>query len=1446
MIDRLLGVLGDLPFPVTAEEVCDAIWLARHLPPGRLACVGPVGPAGPLGLQGSASHGPPTEPEWPVPDADATSACHMFTGQVREELSGPAALAYQPAAKVAATSKATVTTAGMPAVSALPGIREINRALRPFRRRYESPVNPTVDEVATAAAIADSGLWYPQLRPGMQRWLNLTLIVDDSESMVVWQQTISELRVLLERLGAFRDLRTWRFDGDLTKGRFPQLRGESGQQVQHRQLLQPGGRQLILLISDCVGAAWTFGSLARLLEELSGTALVAVLQPLPQWLWARCRPPFTPVEFHAAETGLAGRRVTAVARDPADAMATGTAIPVLELEPEARWLAPWASLLAQSGSAPGVALFTRAMTGPDAFVAADNRESASAPDEPSAFDRLLSFRAASSPTAYELAGYLAAAPLSLPVMRLVQVAMLPKSRPAHLAEIFLGGLLRRADSDAARQHSSGYDFYDGVRDLLIAGLSRADTMRVLRETLRFVSARLGSPTDFPALLADADKIADLGPPFARVAYTALRALGGRYADVAAKLEVQLNEDHQGLPRPSGASESAVPAPVPVPASAPPNALESKAELGNSENGGRGPRVSQVGSPSHILGGDVTYPSPGPRTGHEQEEQPRVFHGVPRRNPNFTGRNELLDELRGDLSRNLTALLPEALHGLGGVGKTQLAIEFAHRFAADYELVWWIKAEELSLVRASLVDLAHELGITPAGDTGTTVRAVLDALRQGRPYRRWLLVYDNADDPDELQQYLPEMCGHVLVTSRNRKWRSAAKTIHVDVFSRQESIDLIRLREPKISMDAAARLADRLGDLPLAIEQAAAWQGETGMSVDTYLELFEKAHERLLAENLPPDYPNSVAVTWRVGFEQLMTVSPAAAQLLQLSAFFGPEPISIHVLAAGQHVADLPTELAAAMQDTFLLHTGIRDIGRYALASADSVDESLQVHPLVQLVLRDRIPPQEQEHQRALVHQLLAAANPSDPDNRENWPRLAEINLHIVRSVGMIEGKGDNVRQVIVDQIRYLYVRGDYESSRSLGESTMLVWWDMYDPNDALTLMACRQLGNSWRALGMTDVARAYNKDTLDRTRRVFGEDDQRSLEAANSYGADLRIDGELQAARELDEENLERHKRVLGPEKRATLRCENNLAVDMRLGGDFKDALDLDQDIYQRRLNTLGAADQETLFSRCMVARDLRGCGQYREALDLYDRVLAQFSDLLGHDHQDVLNARLSYGVTLQRAGQYARARAEVEEVLADFRGRFGADHPGSVAAMTILAGPLRQLGDIEGARRLAEQALALARRVHGSDHVFTLPYANNLAIALRSAGQLAEALRLDEETFHGFKEGLGEDHVFTLSSAANYAHSLYLSGSFAAAKALSMDTLERSIRVRGEDNPLTQLCACNLAIDLRQAGEVAEADELVSHAVERLSALLGPESPEKDAAATGKRHNFDIEPPQL
>ena len=847
---------------------------------------------------------------------------------------------------------------------------------------------------------------------------------------------------------------------------------------------------------------------------------------------------------------------------------------------------------------------------------------------------------------------------------------------------------------------------------------------------------------------------------------------------------------------------------------------------------------------------------GQTTALAEGAAPALWGTVPQQNKNFTGRRDLLAELGRYIGDQPGTHVPLALYGLGGVGKTQLAIEFAHRFSTNYDLVWWIHAEEIFLVRASLVELAAELEVAISQDAEQSVHKALEALRLGRPYERWLLIYDNASSPQEMQKYLPVLStGHIIITSRNQEWQSIAITIHIDVFSRKESIELIRRIEPSISTNDADQLAERLGDLPLAIYQAAAWQSQTGMSVHSYLELFEEENARLLSVGMPVDYPIPVAATWRLTFDQLMTESPAAAELLQLCAFFGPEPIPIRIFSIGQHVPGLPAALASVTRDALELYSAIRNIGRYALATINAHDESLQIHPLVQAVLRDRVPPSQQENQQNIVRQLLATANPGNPDDFENWEWLAKINGHVMPSAKIIlKGQEDNVRVMILDQIRYLYVRGDYESSHALADNTVGTWQQIHGVNDALTLIARDHLGNSLRALGMTGMARVLDQETLDRSRSIFGADNERTLVAARSYSADLRINGDYREARALDLDNLERHKQVFGPDARMTLRCASDLAVDMRLSGDFQNALILDRDIVERRLPTLGPANHETLFAQCMVARDLRGCGLYREALELYDQVLGGLRALLGDDHQDVLNIRLSHGVTLQRVGQYGPARAEIEDVLNNFRRRFGEEHLGAISAMTVLASPLRLLGEVDKAHALADQALTLARRVHGADHVFSLLYANNLAVALRAVGHHDRALQMDEETFHAMRNAFGADHVFALASEGNLAHSIYLAGDFERAKVVSRDTLERSIRARGQDHPLTQACALALAIDLRAAqgtdssdpDALSEAERLTRDAIEHFTELVGADNPVTLASSEGKRLEFDIEPPQF
>ena len=270
--------------------------------------------------------------------------------------------------------------------------------------------------------------------------------------------------------------------------------------------------------------------------------------------------------------------------------------------------------------------------------------------------------------------------------------------------------------------------------------------------------------------------------------------------------------------------------------------------------------------------------------------PRVWN-IPARNPEFTGRDQLLVTLRQLLVGSDRAVV-QALHGIGGVGKTQLAAEYAWRFAGAYELAWWVDAEQAGLIGDQFAAFGAAVGcVEPGAPTEAVREAVLGELRDRA---EWLLIFDNAQAPGDIAGWLPGG-GHVLITSRQHRWAQIAAPVEVDVLARDESVALLTGRVSGLAGADAARLAAALGDLPLALAQAGEYLAETGMDAAEYRELLRTRAKEILDQGRPASYPMSLAAATSLAADKLARDDPAAAELAGLCAFLAPEPVPVDLL-----------------------------------------------------------------------------------------------------------------------------------------------------------------------------------------------------------------------------------------------------------------------------------------------------------------------------------------------------------------------------------------------------------------------------------------------------------------------------------------------------------------------------------------------------------------------
>jgi Tetratricopeptide repeat/NB-ARC domain len=838
--------------------------------------------------------------------------------------------------------------------------------------------------------------------------------------------------------------------------------------------------------------------------------------------------------------------------------------------------------------------------------------------------------------------------------------------------------------------------------------------------------------------------------------------------------------------------------------------------------------------------------------------------IPPRNLHFTGRAAELSRI----SENLSSRQPpnvQVIFGMGGIGKTEIATEYVYRNIDRYEIIWWVRAERHDQIRDALVKLAQrlELGQATSDSHDRTITDVLETLQSpARP--SWLLVYDDADNLLDLQEYLPACRpgGHILIASRQLNWPGyiVADAIEVPQFTPEEAISYLRQRVVRLALrnsweqlteeedtrrsQEARRLAEGLGHLPIALHHAAANLGESGESVDEYLIRFAgNAHVLLSGQPGDSRFAGYASRTWATS---LTTLTPDAEHLFNLCAFFSPEPIAAGLFLQDVTSVDNPPGLAEFLSSQHRFRAAASLLHRTSLVKVDGVRDLIQMHRVLQAAARGQLKQDRLEAfyaYRSAVDALLANSNPGNPDNRANDMAYDLSLQHLVSDPTFLNTDNPALRALIVDQVRRLHLRGMYVEAVHFGQEARRVWGERLGGDNLQLLAVAVEV-----AVAMYVGGRAADAHELIRQIRPLlqayssGDGLKVLLLCENFYAEDLRSRAEFREALELDLSILPKYEMAFGVDNERTLNVRSNTAIDYRHLGQFGDALDTDRRTLEGRRRVLGPRDPVTLYSASAVGRDLRDLGRYQESLDMARWVVNAFEAIGGPEHVHWLNACQQFATALHRAGHYWGALQEREHVLQRYREFLGVDHEYTLCAAAGFINDRLAIGDFAAAEELAHETRNLCREFSRSEDLHCAILLN-LGSVLRVSQRPAEALPYDTQARSELRRLYGDLHPFTLSASINYAADLAACGRLGKALQVGHETLNRCRRSLGDNHPDTLMAAANLSMDEAAVGDEIGAGQLLTEVLERYEQTLTLEHPVARAAARRNRLIAEIEP---
>ena len=750
-----------------------------------------------------------------------------------------------------------------------------------------------------------------------------------------------------------------------------------------------------------------------------------------------------------------------------------------------------------------------------------------------------------------------------------------------------------------------------------------------------------------------------------------------------------------------------------------------------------------------------------------------------RNRNFTGRTELLEALRTKLMHGRPAVLTQAISGLGGVGKTELAVEYAYQNASDYELVWWVRAEEPALLATDFAGLAEYLDLSEK-DVLDQREAITAARRWFESHDRWLLVFDNAEELGDLLPYLPRTgSGNVLITSRNPIWRGPADAFAVPQFDRIESLDFMVKMVGHAEVRDLETLADSLGHLPLALDQAASYIQAADIDVTEYLSLFERYRLDLLKRWFPTtNYPATVATTWEISLTKVRAINPASADLLNILAFLGAESIPKTLLTV--EGSGTPEILKRVPLDPLSLNDALLALQRYSLLTRQS-GGGYSIHRLVQAVIRDRLSIEDRALWLRAAAWLVDSRFHFDHDDLETWEICRALLSHALNLLSLRETDfADPALGHLAWQVGlYLAEHAEYVEARTKLEEALTIQEKLYSPEAPRTGSLLSDLGLVVQALGDSRAAHEIFERALAIQLAHNGVRHRIVASTENNLGLVEHAIGRFDAARDRFASVLSVLRDEFGNLHRSVAVALNNLGIAVHSLGDrhsarsyLEEAAKIAQATFPPRHPTIAIIESNLglLFLELGKARTARK--YFKIALKI-DR------DAYGLNHPSHANRLVNQAIASQLLGRHAEALALMEDAITANRTAYANDHPRLAFDLNNLALLLLEVGKPDEARSLLEQALATMRKSHGDAHPVTAVILINLGNVFDILDDLETAQRLLKRAVEICEQTYGTEHAMVARALSDLGCVWVSLGDEESAR----DCFNRALRMVGDGN---------------------------------------------------------------